>query len=156
MDITSDSKEIPASVDACFQAVVEVESYPTWASDVRSVQVVEHDAVGRPLRVAFRTGAFGRSASYTLLYDYSDAPHSISWSQVAGDITSKMDGRYTFDRGANQTTQVTYELSAELIVPLPSFVKRRAEVKIIRTALDDLAERVQSHANDELADGTHS
>ncbi|WP_298209452.1 SRPBCC family protein [Ferrimicrobium sp.] len=156
MDITSDSKEIPASIDACFRAVIEVESYPAWATDVRSVQVVEHDAEGRPLKVAFRTGAFGRSASYTLLYDYSDAPHSISWSQTAGDITSKMDGRYTFDRGANETTHVTYELSAELIVPLPSFVKRRAEVKIIRTALDDLAERVQSHASDELADGSLS
>jgi ribosome-associated toxin RatA of RatAB toxin-antitoxin module len=156
MDATADSKEIAASVNACFEAVVDVESYPTWASDVRSVQIVDRDAAGRPLVVAFRTGAFGRSASYTLRYDYSDAPHSISWSQVDGDITSRMDGRYTFDEGANGTTQVTYELVAELVVPLPSFVKRRAEVKIIRTALDDLAERVRSHANGHLADGAYN
>ena len=146
MDVTSDSKEIPASIESCFEAVIDVESYPTWASDVRSVQVVDRDDLERPLRVAFRTGAFGRSASYTLLYDYSDAPHSVSWSQVAGDITSRMDGRYTFEQGANESTHVTYELLAELVVPLPSFVKRRAEVKIIRTALDDLAERVRSRS----------
>lgn len=156
MDVTSDSKEIPASIESCFEAVIDVESYPTWASDVRSVQVVERDELDRPLSVAFRTGAFGRSASYTLLYDYSDAPHSVSWSQVAGDITSRMDGRYTFEHGANDTTHVTYELSAELVVPLPSFVKRRAEVKIIRTALDDLAERVRARSTGQLADGTHS
>ncbi|MHB1520813.1 MAG: SRPBCC family protein [Ferrimicrobium sp.] len=155
MDATSDSKEIAASVDACFQAVIDVESYPRWASDVRDVQVIERDEVGRPLEVAFRTGAFGRSASYSLRYDYSDAPHSIRWSQVAGDITSRMDGRYIFAEGANGATEVTYELAAELVVPLPSFVKRRAEVKIIRTALDDLAERVSSHATDKMADGAH-
>jgi ribosome-associated toxin RatA of RatAB toxin-antitoxin module len=156
MDVTSDSKEIPASIESCFETVIDVESYPKWASDVRSVQVVERDDLERPLSVAFRTGAFGRSASYTLRYDYSDAPHSVSWSQVAGDITSRMDGRYTFEQGANETTHVTYELLAELVVPLPSFVKRRAEVKIIRTALDDLAERVRSRSADQLADGTHS
>ncbi|KJE77912.1 SRPBCC family protein [Ferrimicrobium acidiphilum] len=156
MDVTSDSKEIPASIESCFEAVIDVESYPTWASDVRSVQVVDRDDLERPLRVAFRTGAFGRSASYTLLYDYSDAPHSVSWSQVAGDITSRMDGRYTFEQGANESTHVTYELLAELVVPLPSFVKRRAEVKIIRTALDDLAERVRSRSTGQLADGSHS
>jgi ribosome-associated toxin RatA of RatAB toxin-antitoxin module len=156
MDVTSDSKEIPASIESCFEAVIDVESYPAWASDVRSVQVVDRDDLERPLSVAFRTGAFGRSASYTLLYDYSDAPHSVSWSQVAGDITSRMDGRYTFEQGANETTHVTYELLAELVVPLPSFVKRRAEVKIIRTALDDLAERVRSRSTGQLADGSHS
>ncbi len=156
MDVTSDSKEISASIESCFEAVIDVESYPTWASDVRSVQVVERDNLERPLSVAFRTGAFGRSASYTLLYDYSDAPHSVSWSQVDGDITSRMDGRYTFEQGANESTHVTYELLAELVVPLPSFVKRRAEVKIIRTALDDLAERVRSRSAGQLADGTHS
>jgi ribosome-associated toxin RatA of RatAB toxin-antitoxin module len=156
MDATSDSKEIPASIDACFQAVIDVESYPTWASDVREVSVLERDAQGRPTRVAFRTGAFGRSASYSLAYDYSDAPHSLSWSQVEGDITSRMDGRYTFVPGPNDMTRVTYELAAELVVPLPSFVKRRAEVKIIRTALDDLAERARLHAAGQLTDGTHN
>jgi ribosome-associated toxin RatA of RatAB toxin-antitoxin module len=156
MDVTSDSKEIPASIESCFEAVIDVESYPAWASDVRSVQVVERDDLERPLSVSFRTGAFGRSASYTLLYDYSDAPRSVSWSQIDGDITSRMDGRYSFEQGANDTTLVTYELLAELIVPLPSFVKRRAEVKIIRTALDDLADRVRSRSSGQLADGTHS
>jgi hypothetical protein len=67
-----------------------------------------------------------------------------------------MDGRYTFEQGANESTHVTYELLAELVVPLPSFVKRRAEVKIIRTALDDLAERVRSRSTGQLADGSHS
>jgi hypothetical protein len=38
---------------------------------------------------------------------------------------------------------VTYTLSIELVVPLPGFVKRRAEVRILNT-LKELKARVES------------
>ena len=46
--------------------------------------------------VTFRAAAFGRSTSYTLAYDYSEAPGVLAWVQTEGDITSKLDGRYVF------------------------------------------------------------
>ena len=43
-----------------------------------------------------------------------------------------IDGGYTFTAVA-AGTQVDYDLSIELVVPLPGFVKRRAEVRILNT-----------------------
>ncbi|MHB8189422.1 MAG: SRPBCC family protein [Ferrimicrobium sp.] len=142
MDAARETQEIQASESACFGAVADVRAYPLWASDIRSVEVLTEDAEGRPLEVAFRAAAFGRSSCYSLAYDYSDAPHVLRWHQISGDITALLEGSYHFAPAATGSTLVTYEIEAELIVPMPSFLKRRAEVKIVRTALEDLARRV--------------
>jgi len=39
---------------------------------------------------------------------------------------------------------VTYRLDVELAVPLPGFVKRRAESKIMTTALNELKRRCET------------
>ena len=40
-------------------------------------------------------------------------------------------------------TEVAYELAVDLIIPIPGFVKRRAEGRIIKTALSELKARVE-------------
>ncbi len=142
MEATTDTREVSASVEALFGVVMDVERYPEWASDIRSVTVLERDDHGRPRRVHFRAGAFGRSAAYTLCYDTSGAPYALAWHQEDGDVTARLDGRYRFEPLGEGVTCVTYELTADLVVPLPGFLKRRAEMKIVRAALDDLARRV--------------
>jgi hypothetical protein len=39
---------------------------------------------------------------------------------------------------------VVYELSVDLVLPIPGFVKRRAEARILKTALTDLKTLVES------------
>ena len=135
---------INAPPQACFDVAVAFERYPEWAADVKEVVVAERDASGRPSVVRFRAAAFGRSTAYALRYDYDDAPQRLSWVEVEGDITSKLDGVYDFapaDDG--EATEVTYHLEAEVRIPLPSFVKRRAAVMITHTALRELKARVE-------------
>jgi hypothetical protein len=104
--------------------------------------VLERDAHGRAVKVEYRASALGRSTHYTLAYDYSQAPERLSWSLVEGDIMRAIDGAYTFEpHGAG--TDVTWSLQIELIVPLPGFVKRRAEVRILHT-LKELKTRAES------------
>ena len=89
--------------------------------------------------------AFGRSTSYTLVYDYSEAPRILSWKLTKGDITSKLDGSYVFDPGEGGTgTDVTYHLEVELRVPIPGFIKMRAQSRIMSTALRELKALVES------------
>jgi hypothetical protein len=45
------------------------------------------------------------------------------------------------DDGA--ATDVVYELAIDLVYPIPGFVKRRAEGRIIKTALGELKARVE-------------
>ncbi len=138
---------IDATPQACFDVAAEFERYPEWAADVKEVAVLERDGDGRGTLVRFRTAAFGRSTAYTLRYDYAAAPAQLRWVEVEGDITSKLDGEYQFDAvdGGDRTT-VTYHLDAEVRIPLPSFVKRRAAVIITHTALRELKARVEGTA----------
>ena len=71
-------------------------------------------------------------------------PGSLAWKQTAGDLTSKLDGRYSFEPAGDGGTEVTYTLEVELRVPLPGFIKRRAQSRIMHTALEELKARVES------------
>ena len=136
---------IAGSPERCLSVVADVERYPEWVSDVKEVHVRERDALGRASIVSFRAGAFGRSTSYTLVYDYSKASE-ISWTQREGDLTSRLDGRYVFRPTSDGGTEVIYSLAVELRVPIPGFVKRRAEGHILHAAVRDLKTRVESGA----------
>jgi uncharacterized membrane protein len=111
----------------------DVERYPEWAKDVKDVVVRSRDEHGRATEVEFRASALGRSTHYTLAYDYSQAPDVLAWSMVRGDIMRTIDGAYHFSATADGGTEVRYDLAIELVVPLPGFVKRRAEVRILNT-----------------------
>jgi hypothetical protein len=102
-----------------------------------------HDEQGRPSRVEYRASALGRSTHYTLEYDYSEQPARLSWHLVEGDIMRALNGAYSFVEVDNGT-QVFYELELELVVPLPGFVKRRAEARILIEAVKELKARAES------------
>jgi uncharacterized membrane protein len=145
-DQASERTFIDAPLDACWAVVTDFDNYADWVGDIKSVTVLERDAQGRGTRVTFRAGAFGRSTSYTLAYDYSDAPKRLTWVQAAGDITSRLDGDYRFT-DVDGGTDVTYNLLVELKVPLPGFVKQRAAARIIGIALRELKARVEARSS---------
>jgi len=124
---------ITSSPERCFAVVTAFEEYPEWAKDVKEAVVKARDDDGRATEVEFRASALGRSTHYTLAYDYSKAPEAVSWSMVKGDIMRAIDGAYAFRPAASGGTDVQYDLTIELVVPLPGFVKRRAEVRILNT-----------------------
>jgi len=134
---------VDAPLDKCWAIATDFERYPEWAKDVKSAVVVARDEQGRATEVEFRTSALGRSTHYTLAYEYSAAPHRLAWRMVKGDIMRAVDGAYMFAPDASGGVVVTYNLSIELIVPLPGFVKRRAEVRILNT-VKELKVRAES------------
>jgi len=129
---------IRGTPEDCYTVLSEFGRYPEWAADIKSVHVDEHDETGRPRVVTYRAAAFGRSTSYTLRYDYSKAPEELSWVQTAGDLTRRLDGSYHLSSTGDGGTEIVYKLVVDLKVPLPGFVKRRAEGRIMGTALREL------------------
>ncbi len=132
--------------DKCFAVAIDLDAYPSWVPAITSVEIRQTDHDGRPTEAIFQAEAMGRRTRYVLAYDYGDAPHSFGWRQIEGDLTRRLEGTYTFDISAEapDATDVTYELDLELAVPLPGFVKRRAETKIVKAALHQLKDRVES------------
>ena len=133
---------VKAAPEAVYAIAADFATYPSWVADLKSVSVLETDDAGRAAVVEFRAAAFGRTSTYSLRYDYSDAPHSLSWTQHQGDLTTSLDGTYRFD-AVEGGTKVTYELAVELLVPLPSFVKTRAAQRIQAQALRELKTRAE-------------
>ena len=141
-DAARQEATISADVGELWSALVDFERYPTWARDLKAAEVLERDEQGRGLLVRFRAAAMGRSTTYVLRYDYADAPRRLPWRLEQGDIMRKLDGEYRFEPVGDRT-HVIYELEVDLVIPLPGFVKRRAEHKIMHTALDELRAHVE-------------
>ena len=141
-DQATETMEIAAPAEKILGVLREFDAYPTWARDLKGVTVDSRDEEGLGHEVTFRAAAMGRSTGYTLRYEHDD--HSLSWELVRGDIMRRLDGSYVLTPGGSPgRTLVTYHLAVDLIVPLPGFVKRRAEQKIIHTALRELRAHVE-------------
>ena len=141
---------VNASPAACFDVVVDFEQYPQWAPDVKEARILRRDDNGYGGLVAFRAAAMGRSATYTLKYFYGSNPLRVAWRLTEGDQVRHIEGEYELAPSADDGTKtlVTYSISAELAVPVPGFVKRRAASRIMQTALDQLRRRVEAAAAD--------
>jgi ribosome-associated toxin RatA of RatAB toxin-antitoxin module len=147
-DQASQRAIIHAPPERCFAIAADFARYPEWASDIKQANVLTRDAEGRGGEVEYRAAAFGRSTTYVLRYNYGSNPLRISWRLMRGDLMRRLDGEYEFAPAADDpgSTEVTYYLSVDLSVPQPGFVKRRAEARILHTALGELKAAVESGA----------
>ncbi|MCB1039631.1 MAG: SRPBCC family protein [Acidimicrobiales bacterium] len=136
-DRVTEQTTIAASPKVVMEILLDFPRYPEWARDLKSVEVLDTDSDGRATEVRFRAAGMGRSTQYTLAYDHAE-PGVLSWVLSEGDITRKLDGRYVLEPAGVDATLVTYELEVDLIIPLPGFVKRRTQGKIMHAALDEL------------------
>ncbi len=141
-DSVRESTTIQAPADDVLAVLQDIEAYPTWASDLKEATVLSRDGDGLVTMARFRAAGFGYSTQYTLAYDHSQVGR-LAWHQVSGDVTRKLDGHYDLTDNDDGTTDVTYELEVELIIPVPGFVKRRTAHKITHTALPALKARVE-------------
>ncbi len=142
-------EEIPvnASPQRCMEVATDFESYPLWAPDIKDVTVHRRDPDGRGNLVSYTAAALGRSITYTLEYFYGENPLRCAWQLNKGDLLRLLSGKYEFvpSDESSEKTLVTYELSVDLAILLPSFVKRRLETRLIHTAVDDFRDRVEKN-----------
>jgi len=130
-ETATETVTIAAPLEQVWAIATDLEKYPEWTHDVKDVVISTRDDHGRPSQVEFRTSALGRSTHYTLSYDYAEAPNVLAWTMVKGDIQRSIDGAFKFQSTPEGETHVQYDLAIELVVPLPGFVKRRAERRIL-------------------------
>ena len=142
---TTESTTVSATVEQCVAVALDIASYPDWAEGITAAEILDLDGQGRPLRVHFEAAAFGRTTTYELDYDYSRLPELLGWSLHKGDVMRTLNGSYQFavSKDRPDMTDVTYELQIELAVPLPGFVRRRAEARIVTNALHRFTSRVE-------------
>jgi hypothetical protein len=140
-DRTTSSISIAATGPDVMAVIADFAAYPQWAAAVRSAEVIRRDADGRPSLVRFSLDAGMIKDSYGLSYEWDDS--GVRWGLAEpGSVISAMTGGYSLADEA-RGTEVTYELSVDLRVPLLGMLKRKAEKVIIDTALKGLKARVE-------------
>ena len=123
-------------------ALFEVDSYPEWLSSIKKADVLERDAENRVLKAKLAIDAGMMKDRVTLDYDWSAAPATLSFTMDEADLLTQMDGTYSLKAIDADTTQVTYELTVAVSLPVPAMMITKAQQQTIDAALKELAERV--------------
>lgn len=136
----NDRVTIAASADEIMEVIVDLESYPEWADGVKRVDVHERDDDGRPIEATFEVDAQVQRVSYRLRYTHE--PNRLSWYLVDSNVLTQLDGVYSLEEDGG-VTEVDYVIEADISIPLPGFIKKRAAKVILHTGLRGLKRRVE-------------
>lgn len=141
----SGSITIAAGRTAVMDVIADFAAYPRWANGVKTAEVVDPGEGGRPRTVRFHVDAGVVKDDYVLAYTWAPDDSRVDWELVEARMQKDQRGSYALvERGGE--TDVTYQLSVDISIPMIGMFKRRAEKAIIDTALRDLKKRVESVA----------
>jgi len=122
-------------------ALFAIEAYPDWLTSIKKVDVVERDG-DRVSKAKVSIDAGMMKDRAVLDYDWSAAPGSLSFSLDEADLMTQMDGVYTLKAIDADSTQVTYELTVAVSLPVPAMMITKAQQQTIDAALKELAEHL--------------
>jgi carbon monoxide dehydrogenase subunit G len=140
-DQASSSITVNANKASVMAVIADFESYPEWASMIRTVTVDETGPDGRAKQVSFVLDAGVLKDEYSLAYDWQ-GDDRVDWHLVKGKALKSQEGSYVLE-DAGGGTLVTYRLAVDLTIPMLGMFKRKAEKVIIDTALKGLKKRVE-------------
>lgn len=138
VDITNGNISIEAPIARVRELLFDIEKYPTWSSAIKSAEILEKNANGQVISAKLKVDAGVMKDRVTLDYDWSGAPGKLSFSLADADLLTAMDGAYTITSEDEDTTQVVYELSVDLSMPIPAMMRRKAEKATIEMLLNQL------------------
>jgi ribosome-associated toxin RatA of RatAB toxin-antitoxin module len=140
---TTSSITIEASPSEIMDVIADFDSYPHWATGVRTAEVVAELPDGRAEKVFFRLDVSPIKDEYTLAYIWS-GDEQVTWVLDQGKMLKALDGAYVLDDRGDGFTEVTYRLALDVAIPLIGMLKRKGEKILIDAALKGLKKRVES------------
>jgi ribosome-associated toxin RatA of RatAB toxin-antitoxin module len=140
---TTSTVSITASADEVRAVLFDVASYPSWSTSFKSVTVLESDGQGRPTQVSMSVDAGALKDKPTLNYDWSAYPDRLDFSLEDADLLTQMSGTYIV-KDNDDETEVTFELTVALSMPVPEIMRTKAEKSTIDLALKQLKEKLEN------------
>ena len=132
---------------AVMAVIAEFAAYPQWISAIRSADVLESDDLGRASKVRVQLDAGVVKDSFVLSYSW-DGDAAVWWDLAEpGSVISVMSGAYLL-ADTDDGTEVTYELTVDVRIPMLGMLKRKAERAIVDTALKGLKTRAEAGGGD--------
>ena len=141
-DQSTQSIVIDAPPAAIMAVIADFPHYPEWAASVKRTQVLETGPDGRPKHVALWLDAGVVRDEYELSYVWT-GDERVEWTLVKGQMMRGQDGSYVLRPLGPNSTEVTYSLTVDLVIPMLGLLKRKAERVVMDTALKELKKRVE-------------
>lgn len=140
------SQEITIGTKAArvLEVVLELDEYPLWIPEIINVTVFSRDSRGRAIVAELTSHALGKTITHTYEYAYDNYPDEISWTLESGDMANSLVGLYRVKKGSDFSTTVSYDLTVDMSVAIPGFMKRKATEKIVSSALTNLKVRCEN------------
>ncbi|MER7665687.1 MULTISPECIES: SRPBCC family protein [unclassified Streptomyces] len=141
---TSSSITIEAAPADVMGVISDFARYPEWTGEVKEAEVLATDGNGRAEQVRLVLDAGAIKDDHTLAYTWN-GDNQVSWTLVKSQMLRAIDGSYTLAPvGGGDRTEVTYQLTVDVKIPMLGMIKRKAEKVIIDRALAGLKKRVES------------
>jgi len=143
-DISKNSVTIEAAISDVVAVLSDLPAYPSWSTAIKSVEVESKDDAGRATKAKISIDAGVMKDRVILDYDWSKSPTEITFTLDDADLLTEMTGAYKLVDNGDDTTDVTYELTVALSMPVPAMMRQKAERSTIDLALNQLKAKLES------------
>lgn len=140
---TTSAVTISASADDVRAVLFDIEKYPTWSTTFKSVTVQASNGDGRVTQAKLSVDAGALKDKPTLNYDWSGYPDRVEFSLEDADLLTDMSGSFVIKDNGDET-EVTFELTVALSMPVPEMMRTKAEKSTIDLALKQLKEKLEN------------
>jgi len=140
---TTSTVTISASADDVRAVLFDIANFPTWSTSFKSVTVLASNGDGRVTQAKFSVDAGALKDKATLNFDWSGYPDRVDYSLEDADLLTDMSGAYIV-RDNGDETEVTFELTVALSMPVPDVMRTKAEKATIDLTLKQLKEKLEN------------
>jgi uncharacterized membrane protein len=140
---TSSTVSIAASADDVRAVLFDIANFPTWSTSFKSVTVLASNGDGRPTQAKLSVDAGALKDKPTLNFDWSAYPDRVDYSLEDADLLTDMAGAYIVKDNGDET-EVTFELTVALSMPVPEMMRTKAEKATIDLTLKQLKEKLEN------------
>jgi uncharacterized membrane protein len=141
-DMSRSTIVIEAPMSQVSEVLFDLEKYPEWSDSITKVKVTERDEGGRVTGATLTIAAGAVKDEVSLSYNWDGAPGRLEFELEDANMLTKMDGSYIL-KDLGDETEVTYELSVGLSMPIPQMMITKQEKTTIDQALAQLKEHCE-------------
>jgi hypothetical protein len=140
MALTETREVVIEATPAEIMAVLfDLEHLTEWSEAHQEVEVLERDAEGHPKRARQVVRIVGINDEQVL--DYTVHNDGVSWTLVNSQQQRSQHARYTLTPQGDSTL-VRFDLTVDLLVPLPGFLIKKGAKGLLEMATGGLRKRV--------------
>lgn len=130
---------IEATPDEILDVLLDVERLPEWSSAHQEVEVLERTDEGQLKKSRMVVRVVGISDEQVMNHTTYD--DGVGWTLISSNQQRSQSARYTLIPEGDRT-RVRFDLTVDLIAPLPGFLVRKGAKGLLDTATEGLRKRV--------------